>query len=663
LTVEEVKRGAPPIIPLIVLAAILSYFGVMWQLLITSNPPWIVNSLGVSVCNVGLTTAPFLIFLLAVPLSRISILKDKITTTNMAYAYMAAFTVSYYMNYPWANNVRYLWASRYMEQNLADIIVPWFMSPSASVCRAMAYGTMDWGPWIVPLLWWWTVNIGQGISFLAIGTILRRQWIDVEQVPFPQVIVAKELMNNVTPNVERTGSKKRWFLVGILLGLAFQLPTTLTGIFPWFPDIYGVRVNTCAHLTRFFTASDVLGTIPGMMSINYNPIVVAIAYQAPMAVLFSTWFFALVRLILTQIAYVMGSYTGIEGVGTCGRDWCHPSPDTDMPLEFAAIGSGGLIALGLMHLVLNRKYIGETFRAAMGSGNLKGQEKDEAMSYRNAYILLFGSFIFMFIFWMASGLSFLDALALFGGGTIVNFSLVRVWGLSGAEWPSSAGTVFPRLVYSTVQSPPTTQQYIVYKWAWQAAGGGSVCSWGGMGYASFAGYNMGKSTNIHPKNTFKVVLIAMIIGPIFSLLSLITVVHGFGGAKIAIWKNWFEGIGERWALIPGWWTASPAAEPWLPYVIAGAAWIAVLSFLHARFVWFPLEPIGWILGTTSASSLFGLWIPFLAAWILKTITFRIGGAKLLENMGLPISSGAVAGCMIGILLGGAMFIIRFFVPF
>jgi len=661
VTFTEVKRGAPPFVPIIILAAIMSYFGVMWQLLISSFPYWIVNSLGVSVCNVGLTTAPFLVFLIAAPLSRIGALKGKITPTNLAYAYMVALTVSYYMNYPWANNVRYLWASRYMEQDLADKIVPWFMSPSAAVCREMAYGAIDWGPWIVPLLWWWALNIGQGVSFLAIGTILRRQWIDVEQVPFPQVIVAKELMNNVTPIVERTGSSKRWFLVGIIIGLAFQLPTALTGIFPWFPDIYGVRTDTCAHLTRYFPGGSLFTAIPGMMSINYNPIVVAIAYQAPMAVLFSTWFFALVRIVLVQIAYVTGSYTGIESVGTCGRDWCHPSPDTDLPLEFAAIGSGGLIALGLMHLVLNRKYLGETFSAAMGRGNLKEQEREEAMTYRNAYILLLGSFVFMFAFWMASSLSIADVLALFVGGTIVNFSLIRVWGLSGAEWPSSAGTVFPRLVYPTVE--PTTQQYIVYKWAWQAAGGGSVCSWGGMGYASFAGYNMGKSTGIHPNNTFKVVLIAMIIGPIFSLISLITVVNGFGGARIAIWKNWFEGIGERWAQIPGWWTASPAAEPWLPYVVGGAALIAVLSFLHARFVWFPLEPIGWILGTTSASSLFGLWIPFFVAWVLKMITSRVGGAKLLENMGLPISSGAVTGCMIGILIGGAMLIIRFFVPY
>jgi hypothetical protein len=524
-------------------------------------------------------------------------------------------------------------------------------------------GPIDWGPWIVPVLWWWIVNVGQGISFLAIGTILRRQWIDVEQVPFPQTILVKELMRNVTPIAEETRRRQRWFLVGVVIGLAFQIPTTLTGIYPWFPDIYGVKVDTCAHLTRFFSGGSTLGAIPGMMSVNYNPIVVAIAFQAPMAVLFSTWFFALVRIVLTQIAYVMGSYTGIEGVGTCGRMWCHPSPDSDPPLEFAAVGCGGLIALGLMHLALNGRYVSETIRAAMGAGRLKEQEKDEAMSYRNAYLLLVASIVFMFAFWMASSLNFLEAFVLFGGGTIVNFSLVRVWGLSGGEWPSSAGYVMPRLLYPQIASPPTTQQYIVYKWAWQAAGGGSVCSWGGMGYASFAGYKMGKFNNVHPRDTFKVVSAVMVVAPLFSLLALITIVHGFGGARIGIWKNWFEGIGERWHLIADWWTASPGQEPWLPYVVIGAVWIAVLSFLHARFVWFPLEPIGWILGTTSASSLFGLWIPFLVAWLLKSIVSRIGGAKLLENMGLPISSGAVTGCMIGIIIGGAMYIIRFFVPF
>jgi hypothetical protein len=51
------------------------------------------------------------------------------------------------------------------------------------------------------------------------------------------------------------------------------------------------------------------------------------------------------------------------------------------------------------------------------------------------------------------------------------------------------------------------------------------------------------------------------------------------------------------------------------------------------------------------------------AWILKVITSRIGWAKLLERTGLPVSAGAVTGCMLGVLIGDAMYIVRFFVPF
>jgi len=49
--------------------------------------------------------------------------------------------------------------------------------------------------------------------------------------------------------------------------------------------------------------------------------------------------------------------------------------------------------------------------------------------------------------------------------------------------------------------------------------------------------------------------------------------------------------------------------------------------------------------------------------VLKMLTLRIGGAKLYEGCGVPVASGAVAGCMIGMILGGIIWIIRFFIPF
>ena len=118
----------------------MSFFGPMWQLLISSFPYWIVNSLGESVCNMGLTNAPFLVMLIAGPLGRIGPLKDKINAKNLAYAYVVSLTVSYFINYPWALGQGYIFASRYTEEAMATQIVPWFMAPSASVCRGPLNG-------------------------------------------------------------------------------------------------------------------------------------------------------------------------------------------------------------------------------------------------------------------------------------------------------------------------------------------------------------------------------------------------------------------------------------------------------------------------------------------------------------------------------------------
>jgi len=661
----EVKVEKFPLVPIVVLAGIMSFFGPMWQLLISSFPYWIVNSLGESVCNMGLTNAPFLVMLIAGPLGRIGPLKDKINAKNLAYAYVVSLTVSYFINYPWALGQGYIFASRYTEEAMATQIVPWFMAPSASVCRVIATGgSIEWGAWAVPVVWWWAVNFIPGMLFLSLGAVLRRQWIDVEQVPFPQTLIVRELVENVLPVAGEAFARRKWFLIGLLIGLAFQIPITFTGIFPWFPDIYGVKVNTCPHVTRYFVSGDTFATIPGMMMINYNPAVVAIAYQAPMAVLFSTWFFALFYMVAVQIAYVMGSYTGITDIGGCGRYWCHPSPSTDPPLKFMAIAGGGLFALTIMNLVLNWRYLSDTLRAAMGRSTLGEVEKNEAMSYRTAYALLFGSFIFMVVFWMAASLSLLDALILPISAFLILFGQTRMYGLAGTYWRSSdKGLMLARIAHPTPDTPVTTQQYILYKWSTAPGCDTPQCGWGGLAFASFAGYKMGKLSGVHPRNTFIAILIAMVVAPLFSFLGFLTLTHAIGGSRIGVWKNWYEGIGERFENYPSWWTSLPAQDPWIPYMLLGMVWIAALSFLHARFVWFPLEPIGWLIGTTAASALFGLWAPFLVAWVIKLLTFRLGGAKLFENKGVPISSGAVTGCVIGMLIGGVLFIIQFFVPF
>ncbi|MGQ9515423.1 MAG: hypothetical protein ACUVTL_10335 [Thermoproteota archaeon] len=53
----------------------------------------------------------------------------------------------------------------------------------------------------------------------------------------------------------------------------------------------------------------------------------------------------------------------------------------------------------------------------------------------------------------------------------------------------------------------------------------------------------------------------------------------------------------------------------------------------------------------------------LAAWIMKTITLRVGGSKLYEQKGIPVAIGFVIGVVIVSILGGSFLVLRFFFPF
>ncbi len=114
---------------------------------------------------------------------------------------------------------------------------------------------------------------------------------------------------------------------------------------------------------------------------------------------------------------------------------------------------------------------------------------------------------------------------------------------------------------------------------------------------------------------------------------------------------------------PSDWIRYPASGFWYPQFLAGFIMILILGFLHARYIWFPLEPIGFITGVGVGFGWWGFWTYGLVAWILKTITLRVGGSKLYEEWGAPIASGFIAGHMLALIPGTIISKVRFFIPF
>jgi hypothetical protein len=91
--------------------------------------------------------------------------------------------------------------------------------------------------------------------------------------------------------------------------------------------------------------------------------------------------------------------------------------------------------------------------------------------------------------------------------------------------------------------------------------------------------------------------------------------------------------------------------------------VGVLSFLHSRFLWWPIDPAGYVLATSIHPLLEGLWLPFLVAWVAKTITLKVGGSKAYEKFGVPIATGFLTGTTLSILIGGGIGVYTYFFPF
>jgi hypothetical protein len=665
----EVSVEKFPWIQAIVIVTIAAFLGIIWAALIPYSLEADYN-LGYVGCALSISPLPFLLILLSIPLMRMRALKMDIST--LAVLYTIGISSSFFINeyYPWYQPAAEI-ASRYVNSIGSMAYIPSFMAPDQEVANQIIYGKVPipWMAWVPTILFWWIFEIAFTLFMISIATILRKQWIDLEKVPFPQTIVAYQLVEKIAPKegglLKRLG---RPFLLGLLIGLAVQVPIFMTTVFPWFPDIYGWKTNTCLFGSTYLTSDSPLAWIAGIQTFNKWPPFAAVFYLAPANILLSSLLWYLIYFILTQIAYIGGYYTGLLGLAGCGRNWCGINiPTAGPPFKWAAVSNiGGPIGLTLFYLLLNRRYVANTIRAALGRmppEELKNFEADEPISYRMTYLILLSSFVLIIIIFLACGFSPFAALVIPVVAFIVWIASVRVFGLFGfnAVTYGGYGTGFVWLMWPTRPDPISREWFLSMLMQRTFVTDGFGYGWPGMMPASLASYKMGALTQTDNKTIFKAMVLASVVAPLIAMIGMIWTCYAFGLSNMPVGS----GVGDivNRFVTPGAHENWPAAPPWVANALAGVIIVGALSFLHARYIWFPLEPIGFLMATTGHTLLEGVWTTLLVAWVAKTLTLRIGGSKIYESLGAPLASGMVVGTVIAILVGGLFSIIRFFVPF
>jgi hypothetical protein len=602
------------------------------------------------------------LLVLTYPIARI--FKRRVNPITLTYIFTVGTMVSYVIGHGWAEQYPTIFAE-FRVYDTQNFLTGWWQVP-LELCRKLIAGNVavDWAAW-TPSIFYWTAQL-LTFYFLssAIAIIFRHQWMDIEKIPFPLTMAGYEILKVV--NTEGSAKKDlRPFVIGILLGLAFEVPVFLQGVLPWFPDIYSWRTNTCCSGTACLPPDNPLtSNIVGLSMMIKNPLYFAIFYLSPLSISFNVWFWTFVMMVLEQIAYYMGYYTGIFSTGGTCRIWSTSNAIVVRPpFEWTHVsGVGGVLSIVMFSIILRRSYLVETVKAALKRpSKLSDIEKNEPMTYRNAYIMFIVGCILMTGLIMSVGVDLVAALVIiFPTALVFYFSGVLVWGYTGYNlaWtcqPNSSWAV--RTLWPQIPNNYSTDWVMSY---WLAiVPGNNFQGWEKGLFGPSQCFRMGNLTNTNAKNIYLIATITIIIALITATLTSVWLINAFGSARIGTSRCSIVGVCFDSLEYIG---ALPSLPEMYTYAAYGFIITSILSILHANYVWFPFEPLGFVIATSAGQLYVGAWDAFLGAWIIKYLVLKIGGSKLYERS-LGVVGGYVAGQVITCFAATILGDIRFFYPF
>jgi len=612
----------------------------------------------VSVLAFDLIGWPFFAILLLGLLRRVTFLQKYINMTNLVYVYIITYAAAAFSCFgnPWWWDIGLLLA-RVASPEYVVGYVPDFVAVPRDVAELLINGIGDVTalPWSVlfPAVMWHTLVVALFIGIcIGFTSIIRREWVDVERLPFPQVTLAYASILGM----EKLGSHE-WlgrlaFILGFIIGFLLEIPISGVNLFPWFPDLYSWRINTCGPGLHQFT---VYGS-PWLLGFDKDPLMYAIYLLVPVNLLTSIVFYTLVLQVATYVAWYAGYYTGLENMGFCGRYWCSPTPYGDPPYYFSAIITGAGLGLFIITIFLERQYIWSTLKAAFGKTSLS--EEGEPMSYRIAWIIFTAFFILMVLFFIYTGMSpWVSFVATFTG--LVTWVVATIMWAKLATISTPCFWITPGLIKlmcwpTNIYLPITsTDLALIGPLSRHWIGHRNLAGWGNSFYLSIGSYHLGRLTGVHPKNIVKVLAVSLFTAVFVGHLMQIVLPGVYGGKRAMTGAPSLVLVMDIESFTTGGFWNVPTRTPMsdvAPHLIFGFIFMVVIRYLSTRILWLP-DPTAALIGWWWLPS----WSSALVSAVVKYLVLKLGGSKLYEDRVIPFVGGFILGIVLEIFLTATMF--------
>jgi len=477
--------------------------------------------------------------------------------------------------------------------------------------RSTAYTWPVIKAWAGPACWWALLMGTVMWVALCLNSIVRRRWADEEKLPFPITTLPVQLVD------ERFGLlHNRLFWIAAAAAAAVGVWNTVAGFVPSLPGIplgydYTSFVEN-RHPWNFIR----------YRGLEWGPWSLGLCYLMPLDLAFSLFVFDL----MWTAQYVLSGYFG----------WA-TSPWSGFPYGEQQT-AGGFLALILTAFWLDRTYLIQVLRRALGLRSTLREEGDEAFGYRTA---VFGALAGLGVLWW----------------------LLRKGGME--PWVVLAFlTIYflMTLVVSRLRAqlgPPTHQLYgAMPNWILPTVAGTRALGPRGLGMlALLRPFLQEQRNNPTPLQLEalkmaegrrmerpRIAIALAVVAPLALLSYFWATLHigyrmGLGTGNTQVWHisvaRWGAlGLDSDLRYPSDTNTSGTMATGF------GLVFTLILAFLKLRFQWWPLHPVAYPIAP--ASTIQSMTLAIFGTWLFKALLLRYGGLRA-HRVALPFFLGLLAG--------------------
>jgi len=534
-------------------------------------------------------------------------------------------------------------------------------------------GPVNWADWGIPTLFFLAWCIPFWLMSVFFAGIIRKQWIDVENLEFPLVTGITRMLDLA---YERKNGKSgifrnKYLWLGVLISVVASAPSwihclvpQLIFLRPWKPPGNPGQGRVAITWGWDLIPFAFLPWVP--IIINLDPWMIGAAIFVPSTTLLSFIVFHFILFwVLPPIFVSLGiwdpmttgktetiiyNYVGV-GTGPIGiAKW-----QSLFGGHYAWFSEGAIFGVWAIPLLIT--YRGELIKRLKAiikpNTELEGTEPAKYRFMWLGFIICWLATSYMWWFASNGAANFIWVmLSLFGIWAIWTIQTARVAAEFGSgacmkcdTWGFHQQATFSQwAVYEGPFALPQKERFLALR-------GNLTFSWtirGSPLISTLEMFKAAKITNTHPKRIFVAAIISVIVCAVVSAPVFLSTIHTFGIENLKPWMG--AQTVESGPMRYNFYIARdsptykagirPVPGQWIAFAI-GIAQTAIIMLLRSRFPWFPFNAAGaaiaWLLQP------WAMFIPAIIAYIIKITVIKVGGLKMYENELLPLATGLIAG--------------------